>query len=55
MLAVEELDHRDLEHARMIANLHRDEVDALVSADLKVAYLSGLFDAQMMLANSRLT
>lgn len=52
MLAVEELDRRDLDHARVIADLHREEVNALDDAELKVGYLSGVLDAQFMLAES---
>jgi hypothetical protein len=49
MLTVENLEQRDLEHARMLADLHRDEVSALDGAELKMAYLTGVLDAQVML------
>jgi hypothetical protein len=52
LLTVEELDLKDADHARRMADQHREEVNALESAELKIAYLGGVLDAQMMLAES---
>ena len=49
MLGVEELDQRDVDHAAVLATLHRETVEALESAEEKVAYLGGVLDAQAML------
>lgn len=50
MLVVEKLELRDVEHAQLLANLHRKEVNALNSVVLKIAYLEGVLDAQVMIA-----
>ncbi len=49
MLTVEELDLKDADHARLLADLHRDAVTALGSAVEKLAYFSGVLDAQVMM------
>lgn len=41
MLTVEEVEFRKVEHARMIADSHREHVEALDEAELKIAYLAG--------------
>ena len=53
MLKVEELDARDIEHARLLADVHRESIEALGSAEEKLAYLQGVLDAQMMEAEDR--
>lgn len=50
LLTVEELDPKDADHARLLADQHREAVTALDCAELKVAYLGGVLDAQVMLA-----
>ena len=55
MLTIEELELRDIEHARLVASVHAEEVNALTSTELKLAYLAGVLDAQVILATSRLT
>ncbi len=50
LLLVEELDLKDADHARLLADQHCEAVNALDDAELKVAYLGGVLDAQMMLA-----
>jgi hypothetical protein len=49
MLTVEELDMREVDHARLLADLHRDSVNALGSTVEKFAYLRGVLDAQVMM------
>ena len=49
MLEVEELDLKDADHARLLADLHRDPVTALGSAVEKLAYFGGVLDAQVMM------
>jgi hypothetical protein len=49
MLAVEELDPKDVDHAQLVAGLHRETVNALESAEKKVAYFGGVLDAQVTL------
>lgn len=49
MLTVEELDLREVDHARLIADQHRDPVNALGSVVEKFAYLRGVLDAQVMM------
>jgi hypothetical protein len=49
MLTVEELDMREVDHARLLADLHRDSVNALGSVVEKFAYLRGVLDAQVMM------
>ena len=53
MLKVEELDARDIDHARLLADVHRESIEALGSAEEKLAYLQGVLDAQMMEAEDR--
>lgn len=50
LLTVEELDPKDADHARLLADQHREAATALDCAELKVAYLGGVLDAQVMLA-----
>jgi hypothetical protein len=49
MLTVEELDLIEVDHARLIADRHRDSVNALGSVVEKFAYLRGVLDAQVMM------
>ncbi len=42
-------DTRELDHARLLADLHREPVNALGSAVEKFAYLRGVLDAQVMM------
>ena len=49
MLEVEELDLKDADHARLLADLHRDPVTGLGSAVEKLAYFGGVLDAQVMM------
>jgi hypothetical protein len=45
LLPVEAIDLRELDHARMLADQHRDEVEALDHVALKLAYFQGVLDA----------
>jgi hypothetical protein len=49
MLAVEELDPKDGDHAQLVATLHRESVEELESAEEKHAYFGGVLDAQAVL------
>jgi hypothetical protein len=49
MLTVETLELKDVDHARRIADQHRDQVEALGSAEEKHHYFAGVLDAQVML------
>lgn len=49
MLEVEELDLKDADHARLLADLHREPVTALGSVIEKLAYFGGVLDAQVMM------
>ncbi len=51
LLTVEELDLKDADHARLLADQHREAVNALDSAELKIAYLGGVLDALVMMAD----
>ncbi len=51
VLTVEELDLKDVEHARLLADQHREAVKALHGAELKIAHLGGVRDAQVMIAD----
>lgn len=53
MLTVEELDTREVDHARLLADLHRDPVNALGSVVEKFAYLRGVLDAQVTVVKDR--
>ena len=46
MLAVEELDPKDVDHAMVVAGLHRETIEALKSVTDKLAYFGGILDAQ---------
>jgi hypothetical protein len=48
LLAVETIDMKDADHARRIADQHREAVDALDNVHLKIAYQGGVLDAQFM-------
>ncbi len=48
LLAVETIDMKDADHARRIADQHREAVDALDNVHLRIAYLGGVLDAQFM-------
>jgi hypothetical protein len=50
LLTAEELDLKDVEHARLLADQHREAVNAFNVAELKIAYLGGVLDAQVMIA-----
>ena len=43
------MDMREVDHARLLADLHRDSVNALGSTVEKFAYLRGVLDAQVMM------
>ncbi len=49
MLMVEELDLKTVDHARLLADLHRESVEALSSMPLKLAYFGGALDALAMM------
>ena len=49
MLAVEELDPKDVDHAMVVAGLHRETIEALKSVTDKLAYFGGVLDAQAVL------
>lgn len=49
MLAESELESRDAEHARLVADIHRDAIHALPSFQEKAAYAAGVLDAQFMM------
>lgn len=49
LLTVEELDLKDADHARLLADQHREEVGALDGPELKIAYLAGVLDAQVVI------
>ncbi|RYZ86827.1 MAG: hypothetical protein EOP06_13780 [Proteobacteria bacterium] len=46
MLDSDDLDLRDLDHGRMIADLHREWIEALPTLQEKLAYVAGVLDAQ---------
>jgi len=46
MLSENELEALDTEHARLVADLHRDAIHELPSFQEKLAYASGVLDAQ---------
>ena len=48
LLTVETIDMKDADHARRIADQHREAVDALDNVYLKIAYQGGVLDAQVM-------
>ena len=48
LLTVETIDIKDADHARRIADQHQAAVDALDNVYLKIAYLGGVLDAQVM-------
>lgn len=45
LLSVEAIDFRDADHARLLADQHRDEVNAFDHVALKLAYFQGVLDA----------
>ena len=49
MLGEDELDPKDVDHARVLAAVHREYVDGLTSAEEKLAYFGGVLDAQAVL------
>lgn len=49
LLTVEELDLKDVEHARLLADQHQEAVNAFNAAELKIAYFGGVLDAQLMI------
>ena len=53
MLREEELDPRDAEHARLVADLHRESINRLTSIEEKIAYGGGVLDAQFMMDEER--
>lgn len=50
LLTVKELDRKDADHARLLADQHREAVNSLDSAELKIAYPGGVLDALVMMA-----
>ncbi len=49
MLTVEELDARDIDHARLLADVHRESIEALGSTQERLAYFGGVLDALAMI------
>jgi hypothetical protein len=49
LLAEVEIELIDAQHARRIADEHREKIDALDHMQLKLAYFQGVLDAQVML------
>jgi hypothetical protein len=49
MLSENELKPRDKDHARLVADLHRDAIHALPSFQEKAAYAAGVLDAQAVM------
>jgi hypothetical protein len=49
MLFEDELHPRDKDHARFIADLHRNAFQALPTFQEKVAYAAGVLDAQALM------
>ena len=49
MLLENELESRDKEHARLVADLHRDALQSLPSFEEKAAYAVGVLDAQAVM------
>ncbi|MCW1923168.1 hypothetical protein OKA05_11440 [Luteolibacter arcticus] len=49
LLTLEELDLKDADHARLLADQHREAVNSLEGAELKIAYLGGVLDAQVII------
>jgi len=49
LLTVEAMDLKDADHARLLADQHREPVDALASVAEKHAYFGGVLDAQAMM------
>jgi hypothetical protein len=53
MLRNEELDVRDAEHARLLADLHRESIIGMATIEEKIAYAGGVLDAQFMMDEER--
>jgi hypothetical protein len=49
MLGVEELDIREVDHAQLMADLHRAPLEELPSIPMKLAYGAGVLDGQWLL------
>ncbi len=49
MLSENELELRDKDHARLVADLHRDAIHALPTFQEKAAYAAGVLDAQVVM------
>ena len=49
MLSQNELEPRDQDHARLVADLHRAAIHALPSFQEKAAYAAGVLDAQVVM------
>jgi hypothetical protein len=48
MLVEEDLDSRDTDHARLVADLHRESIEGLDSIEEKIGYFGGVLDAYFM-------
>jgi hypothetical protein len=49
MLVEKDLDPRDADHARLVAELHRESIEGLNTIQEKIAYAGGVLDAQLMM------
>ncbi|MFP6859551.1 MAG: hypothetical protein VCA73_19895 [Roseibacillus sp.] len=49
MLGKDELDLKDVDHAGVLAGVHREYVKEFESGDEKLAYFGGVLDAQRMI------
>ncbi len=48
-LVEEDLDSRDADHARLVADLHRESIEGLDSIEEKIGYFGGVLDAYFMM------
>jgi excisionase family DNA binding protein len=49
MLVEDDLDPRDADHARLVADRHRESIGRLTSIEEKIGYAGGVLDAQLMM------
>lgn len=54
LLTEEKISLVDAEHARRLADEHREKVEARNQTELKLAYFQGVLDAQMMMQEEKL-
>ena len=52
LLDVEAIDAKDIDHATLFADQHRDKIQSLEQVELKLAYFQGVLDCVSMAANS---